>query len=71
MTKIRLIASAGGCKAEITPKERVCLWLVDLRQKSTFRILGLLFDVSRTKANNIFNYEVEILRESLPISQIE
>ncbi|WP_430794788.1 transposase family protein [Trichormus azollae] len=36
-----------------------------------FEILGLLFDVSRTKANNTFNYWVEILREILPVSQIE
>ncbi len=69
--KISLIASGGGCKAEMTPKERVCLCLVDLRQKPTFEIVGLLFDVSRTKANNKFNYWVEILREISPVSQIE
>ncbi len=68
--KIRLIPSGGGLKAEITPKERVCLCLVDLRQKPTFEILGLLFDVSRTKANNTFNYWVE-MREILAVSQIE
>lgn len=69
--KIRLIASGGGRKAEMTPKQGVCLCLVYLRQKPTFEILGLLFDVSRTKANNTFNYWVEILREMLPASQIE
>jgi hypothetical protein len=69
--KIRLIASGGGRKAEMTPKQGVCLCLVYLRQKPTFEILGLLFDVSRTKANNTFNYWVEILREILPASQIE
>ena len=68
--KIRLIASGGGLKAEITPKERVCLCLVDLRQKPTFEILGLLFDVSMIKANKRFNYCVEILREILPVSQV-
>ena len=35
-----------------------------------FEILGLLFDLWRTKANNTFNYWVEILREMLPVSQI-
>ena len=60
--KISLIASGGGCKAEMTPKEGVCLCLVDLRQKPTFEIPGLLFDVSRRKANNRFNYWLEILR---------
>ncbi|MEO3705366.1 hypothetical protein [Trichormus azollae] len=29
--KIRLIASGGGRKVEMTPKEGVCLCLVDLR----------------------------------------
>jgi hypothetical protein len=69
--KIRLIASGGECKAEMTPKEGVGLCLVDLRQKPTFETLGLLFDLWRTKANNTFNYWVEILREILPVSQIE
>jgi len=69
--KIRLITSGGGRKAEMTPKQGVCLCLVYLRQKPTFEIIGLLFDVSRTKANNTFNYWVEILREILPASQIE
>ncbi|WP_442936663.1 hypothetical protein [Nostoc sp.] len=36
-----------------------------------FEILGLLFDVSKTKANNAFNYWVEVLRYILPASQIE
>lgn len=69
--KIRLIASGGGRKAEMTSAEGVCLCLVYLRQKPTFEILGLLFDVSRTKANNTFNYWVKILREILPASQVE
>ncbi|WP_266887270.1 hypothetical protein [Trichormus azollae] len=30
-----------------------------------------MFDLWRTKANNTFNYWVEILREILPVSQIE
>jgi hypothetical protein len=54
--KIRLIASGGGRKVEIAPKEGVCLCLVDLREKPTFEILGLLFDLWRTKANNTFNH---------------
>ncbi|WP_223265516.1 helix-turn-helix domain-containing protein [Nostoc sp. 'Peltigera membranacea cyanobiont' 210A] len=69
--KIRLIAAGGGRKAEMTSAEGVCLCLVYLRQKPTFEILGLLFDVSRTKANNTFNYWVKILREILPASQVE
>ena len=34
-------------------------------------ILGLLFDISKTKANDAFNYWVKILRESLPACQME
>lgn len=69
--KIRLIAPGGGRSAEMTIKEGVCLCLVYLRQKPTFEILGLLFSVSRSKANNTFNYWVKILREILPASQVE
>jgi hypothetical protein len=53
--KVRLIAPGGGRKAEMTPKKGVCLCLFYLRHKPTFEVLGLLFDVSRTKANNTFN----------------
>ncbi|WP_427161211.1 transposase family protein [Aliinostoc sp. HNIBRCY26] len=69
--KIRLIAAGGGRKAEMTVKEGICLCSVYLRQKPTFEILGLLFNVARSKANNTFNYWVVILREILPASQVE
>ena len=39
---VRLIASGGGRKPEITSELGVCLSLVYLRQKPTFEILGLL-----------------------------
>jgi len=39
--------------------------------KTHFEILGLLFDVSKTKANDAFNYWIEILRDILPASQME
>ena len=66
----------NSCPNGITPLNQSYrlfnpLSLVDLRQKPTFEILGLLFDVSRIKANSRFNYWVEILREILPVSQIE
>jgi Helix-turn-helix of DDE superfamily endonuclease len=70
-SKFRLIASGGGRKSEITPEEGVCLCLVYLRQKPIFEILGLLFDISKTKANDTFNYWIEIIRDILPASQIE
>lgn len=69
--KTRIIAPGGGRKPEISSKEGICLCLIYLRQKPIFEILGLLFDVSKTKANDAFNYWVEILRDILPASQIE
>jgi len=69
--KVRIIAPGGGRKPEMSPKEGVCLCLVYLRQKPTFDILGLLFDISKTKANDAFNYWVKILRDILPASQME
>lgn len=67
----RINAKGGGRKAEMSAQEGVCLCLVYLRQKPIFEILGLLFDVSKTKANDAFNYWVEILRDILPASQME
>jgi hypothetical protein len=69
--KVRINAKGGGRKAEMSSQEGVCLCLVYLRQKPIFEILGLLFDVSKTKANDAFNYWVDILREILPASQME
>jgi len=40
-----------------------------LRQKPIFEILGLLFDISKTKADT--NYWLDILRDILPASQME
>lgn len=69
--KVRIIARGGGRKPEMTPSFGVCLCLVYLRQKPIFEILGLLFDISKTTANDSFNYWVEILRDILPASQME
>lgn len=71
MKKVRIIAPGGGRKSEMSAEVGVCLCLIYLRQKPIFEILGLLFDVSKTKANDAFNYWVEILRDILPSSQIE
>lgn len=67
----RIIAPGGGRKPEMLPKEGVCLCLVYLRQKPIFEILGLLFDISKTKANDAFNYWIEILRDILPAMRME
>jgi len=50
--KVRLIAIGGGRRPDMSSKQGICLCLVYLRQKPIFEILGLLFDVSKTKAND-------------------
>jgi len=47
------------------------LSLSSIFEAKNFEILGLLFDVSKTKANDAFNYWIEILRDILPASQME
>jgi len=47
------------------------VFVLYLRQKPIFEILGLLFDISKTKANDTFNYWLDILRDILPASQME
>ncbi|WP_399318481.1 hypothetical protein [Trichocoleus sp. FACHB-69] len=37
-------------------QEGICLIIIYLRQKPIFEILGLLFDISKTKANDAFPY---------------
>jgi len=53
--KTQINAKGGGRKPGISIREGVCLCLVYLRQKPTFDILGLLFDISRTKAHETFH----------------
>ncbi len=55
----------------MTVEEGVCLCLVYLRQKPIFEVLGLLFDISKTNANDAFPYWIKIIREILPASQME
>ncbi len=69
--KTRINAKGGGRKPSISIREGVCLCLIYLRQKPTFDILGLLFDISRTKAHDTFHYWIDILRDILPASLIE
>jgi len=52
----------------MSSKQGICLCLVYLRQKPIFEILGFMF---KTKANDAFNYWIEILRDILPASQME
>ncbi|NER29214.1 MAG: transposase [Symploca sp. SIO1C4] len=69
--KTRLISAGGGKKSQLEEEEQIILTLIYLRHHLSFQILGLLFQVSESTANNIFNYWQSLLRESLPASLLE
>ena len=53
-------AKDGGRKPGLSAQEGICLILIYLRQKPIFEILGLLLDISKTKANDAFHYWVNM-----------
>ena len=69
--KTRLIRAGGGAKSKLSVEDQIVLTLIYLRQSLTFQVLGLLFQVSESTANNIFNYWLKILEDGLPPSLIE
>jgi hypothetical protein len=69
--KIRLNAAGGGRKPILSTEGGVGLCLFYLRHLPTFEILGIQFGISKTSANDIFHYWLEILREILPASLLE
>lgn len=69
--KIRVNQKGGGRKPKLTLAEEVCLCLYYLRQMPTFEVLGMNFGISKTEANDTFNYWLKILRKILPCSLLE
>ncbi|MGQ4646640.1 transposase family protein [Lyngbya aestuarii] len=69
--KTRLISAGGGKTSLLALEEQIILTLIYLRHHLSFQILGLLFQVSESTANNMFNYWQVLLRESLPASLLE
>lgn len=69
--KIRINKKGGGRPKKLILEEEVCLCIFYLRHLPTFEILGLQFNISRTEANDTFNYWIKILRKILPSSLIE
>jgi len=67
-TKVRINAKGGGRKAEMSAQGGLSLSSI-FEAKPILKFL--LFDVSKTKANDAFNYWIEILRDILPASQME
>ena len=70
-TKMRVNAPGGGRKPILSTESEIGLCLFYLRHLPTFEILGLQFGISKTSANDIFHYWLEILREILPASLLE
>ena len=52
-TKIRINASGGGRKPNLSTESEIGLCLFYLRHLPTFEILGLQFGISKTSANDI------------------
>jgi DDE superfamily endonuclease/Helix-turn-helix of DDE superfamily endonuclease len=69
--KIRINKKGGGRPKKLILEEEICLCVFYLRHLPTFEILGLQFNVSKTEANDTFNYWIKILRKILPSSLIE
>ena len=67
-TKTRIIAKGGGRSQSLSIPEQIALTLTYLRQHVTFQLLGVMFEVSESTANNIFHYWINILQEILPES---
>ena len=69
--KIRLNKKGAGRAKNLSEELEICLTLFYLRQMPIFEVLGIIFDVSRTTANDIFHYWLLILRDLLPSSLLE
>ena len=71
LKKIRVNKKGAGRTKNLSKSEEICLTLVYLRQMPIFLLLGIMFGVSRTSANDIFHYWLPILRDVLPSSLFE
>lgn len=60
-----------GCPPKLSGAEGLCLCLFYLRHIPIFEVLGLLFDVSGTTANDVFHHWLKVLRKLLPASLYE
>jgi DDE superfamily endonuclease/Helix-turn-helix of DDE superfamily endonuclease len=69
--KIRINKKGGGRPKILSREEEVCLCIFYLRHLPTFEILGLQFNISKTEANDTFNYWIKILRKLLPSSLMD
>ena len=71
MSKVRVNQKGAGRRRSLSPEEGICLTVFYLRQMPIFEVLGMMFDVSKTTANDYFHYWLPILRDLLPSSILE
>ena len=69
--KIRINKKGGGRPKKLKREEEVCLCIFYLRHLPTFELLGMHFNISKTEANDTFNYWIKIIRKILPSSLME
>lgn len=69
--KVRINKKGGGRPKKLKREEQICLCVFYLRHLPTFQILGIQFNVSKTEANDTFNYWIKIIRRILPASLME
>ena len=65
--KIRVNQKGAGRPPSLSQEEEVYLSLFYLRQMPIFEVLGMMFDVSGTTANDIFHYWLPIFRDLPPM----
>lgn len=70
-TKIRINKKGGGRPKILNQDEEICLCIYYLRHLPTFEILGMQFGISKTEANDTFNYWLKIFRKILSCSILE
>jgi DDE superfamily endonuclease/Helix-turn-helix of DDE superfamily endonuclease len=69
--KKRINKKGGGRPKLLRIEEELCLCVFYLRHLPTFEVLGMQFGISRTEANDTFNYWLKQIRKILPSSLIE
>jgi hypothetical protein len=69
--KVRINKIGGGRPKILSIEEELCLCLFYLRHLPTFEVLGIQFGISKSTANEIFNYWLSMIRKILPCSLME
>ncbi len=70
-SKIRVNKKGAGRSKNLSADVEIYLTLFYLRHLPIFEVLGMMFEVGKTTANDIFHYWLPILRDLLPCSLLE